>query len=274
MVSSGAMSPGDAAPLQLQTPRALARAISTVERGGGRYLDGPSLRADRFDEGDSLEAVAEWVATLPKPIGILGINDVVARQVADACRMADRTVPDDVAIVGVDNEELMCMLSDPPLSSVDPGSKRLGFEAAAMLDRILAGEPPPAEPLVLPPVGVVVRHSSDVLAIDDPDVADAIRFIQNHCAQPISVADVLRAVPVPRRTLDRRFHQRTGRTIHDEIQHARVRRACELLVRTTLPIPQVAQQCGFSGREYFSTAFARITGQPPAAYRKQYQVRV
>jgi LacI family transcriptional regulator len=244
-----------------------------VARAGGRYLDGPSLRADRFDEGDSLEAVADWIRSLPKPVGIMGINDVVARQVADACRIADQAVPDDVAIVGVDNEELMCMLADPPLSSVDPGSKRLGFEAAATLDRILSGEPPRSECVVMPPLGVVVRHSSDVLAIDDTDVAEAVRFIQNHCAQPISVSDVLRAVPVARRSLDRRFKQRTGRTIHDEIQHARIRRACELLVRTTLAIPHVAHQCGFSGREYFSTAFARVTGQPPAAYRRKFQVK-
>ena len=244
-----------------------------VEQAGGRYLDGPSVSATRFDESRSAAALAEWLAGLPKPIGIMGTNDIVARQVADACRLAHHAVPEHVAIVGVDNEELMCMLSDPPLSSVDPDARRVGHRAAAMLSRMMDGEPPATEPVVLPPAGVVVRQSSDVLAIDDPDVKEAVRFIRDHCARPIGVKDVLRVVPAARRSLDRRFQRKLGRTVHDEIQHARIQRACDLLTRTGLSIGQVAANCGFGGREYFTTAFTKWIGTPPATYRKQFQAR-
>jgi LacI family transcriptional regulator len=128
-----------------------------IRQAGGRYLEGPLISAVRFDESRSLEVLARWIQTLPEPIGVMGINDVIARQVADAARMAQRHVPDQIAIIGVDNEELMCMLSDPPLSSVDPGAKRLGYEAAALLSKIMQGLRPPTKPLVVPPSAVVVR---------------------------------------------------------------------------------------------------------------------
>ena len=244
-----------------------------VESAGARYIEGPLVSAVRFDESRSIESLARWVSQLPDPIGVMGVNDVVARQVADACRLAQRHVPDQIAIVGVDNEELMCMLSDPPLSSVDPDAKAVGYHAAAMLARVMSGEVPPDAPLVVPPAGVMVRQSSDMLAINDSDVADAVRFIRDHCTEPISVGDVLKAVPAARRSLDRRFRQHVGRTVHSEIQHARIRRARELLTRSNLPIAQVAYKCGFGGREYFTTAFTRMTGCSPGAYRRQFQIK-
>ncbi len=165
------------------------------------------------------------------------------------------------------------MLPDPPLSSVHPDARRLGYRAAMMLSRMMDGQPPTTEPVVLPPSGVVVRQSSDVLAIDDPDVKEAVRFIRDHCARPIGVTDVLRVVPAARRSLDRRFRRTLGRTVHDEIQHARLQRARDLLTRTSLPITQIASNCGFGGREYFTTTFTKRVGTPPATYRKQFQVR-
>ena len=192
----------------------------------------------------------------------------VARQFADICHRARRRSChlDEVAIVGVDDEKIMCMLTEPPLSSVDPAGGRVGYAAAAMMASILSGERPPRQPLLIPPAGVVVRQSSDTLAVDDTDVADALRFIRDHCKTQITVADVLRHVPASRRSLDQRFRRRLGRSMHDELQHARARRASELLIRSQLSIPQIASQCGFRSREYFSaSAFGRFVGMPPGA---------
>jgi LacI family transcriptional regulator len=184
-----------------------------VAQAGMQFFAGPGVNADRLDERRNLAPLQRWIATLPKPVGIMGFNDVIARQLADASRGAGESVPERVAIVGIDNEELMCMLSDPPLSSVDPAASRVGYQAAALLDRIMGGERPTLEPVLVAPAGVVVRQSSDLLAIEDADVAEAVKFIRANCANTISVADVMRHVAVPRRTLDRRFRRRLGRLV-------------------------------------------------------------
>ena len=242
-----------------------------VERAGMQFFAGPNVNAQRLDERRNLTSLQRWIAALPKPIGIMGFNDVVARQVADACRGGGEAVPDRVAIIGVDNEELMCMLSDPPLSSVDPGASRVGFQAAALLDRIMDGERPPNSPVLIPPSGVIARQSSDLLAIDDADVAEAVKYIRAYCSGRLTVADVTRHVAIPRRTLDRHFRQRLGRSVHEELQGARIRRASQLLASSNLKIPQIAAQCGYGSREYFSAAFVRVMGEPPAGYRRKHQ---
>ena len=240
-----------------------------VRQAGLQFIAGPALNSSKLDERRQRQTLGKWIAGLPKPVGIMGYNDIVARQIADTCRLAGEAVPDRVAIVGVDNEELMCMLADPPLSSVDPSAQRVGFEAASLLEKLMRGQQPPREPIIVPAGKVVVRQSSDVLAIDDDDVVDAVRFIRDNCAKPITIGDVLRHVPVPRRSLDRRFRRKLGRSMHDELQRARIGRAGDMLVGSTLPIPQIATQCGYSSREYFSAAFMRATGEAPAAYRKK-----
>ena len=244
-----------------------------VLRARMQFMSGPNVNATRLDERRSLASLQHWIASLPKPVGVMCFNDVVARQVADACRVAGESVPERVAIVGVDNEELMCMLSDPPLSSVDPGASCVGYEAAALLDRIMAGERPSRAPVLVPPRGVVARQSSDLLAIDDADVVEAVRFIRENCINRVRVADVARRVALPRRSLDRRFRQRLGRSMHDELQWARIRLASQLLASSNLKIPQIATQCGFGSREYFSTAFMRVMGEAPASYRRKHLIQ-
>lgn len=245
-----------------------------IERAGLQFFSGPNVNASRLDERRNLAPLQRWIATLPKPVGVMGFNDVVARQVADACRAGGESVPERVAIVGVDNEELMCMLSDPPLSSVDPGASRVGYQAAALLDRIMAGERPPVAPVLVPPQGVIARQSSDLLAIDDADVAEAVKYIRAYCSSRITVADVTRHVALARRSLDRRFRQRLGRSVHEELQGARIRRAAELLANSNVKIPQIAGQCGYGSREYFSAAFARVMRETPAGYRRKHQLQM
>lgn len=138
----------------------------------------------------------DWLAALPKPMGILASNDVQGAQVSEYCRQLRLRVPDEIAIVGVDDDDLLCELSRPSLSSVALPGERIGYEAAVLLDKWLLGSSPDESVVVLPPAGVVVRQSSDLLAVPDAHVSAAIRFIHEHADQPIRVPDVLREVPV------------------------------------------------------------------------------
>lgn len=227
----------------------------------------PPVNRERW--GRQRAATAEWLAGLPRPVGVLACYDLRAREVLDACQAAGLRVPDDVAVLGVDNDELLCDLADPPLSSVAPNADRTGAEAAALLDRLMAGEPLDPAGRLIPPTGVVARQSTDILAVDDPDVAAAVRFIRESACQGIGVADVLRAVPVSRRVLETRFAQVLGSTPHEEIVRVQIARAKELLSQTDLPLAAIADRVGFANPEYLSVAFKRAAGLTPGAYRRR-----
>ncbi|MGC1273355.1 MAG: DNA-binding transcriptional regulator [Planctomycetaceae bacterium] len=218
------------------------------------------------------EAMARWIARLPKPAGVMACYDIRAQQLLDACRDAGVAVPDEIAVIGVDNDELLCDLSMPPLSSVVPDSRRAGYEAARLLDQLLAGRKVPAEPVLVPPLGVATRQSTDVLAIDDRDVAQAIRFIREHACDGIAVSDVLRVVPLSRRAFEKRFLDRLGRTPHQEILRLKIARAEQLLTETDLSLAAIAERTGFRHAEYLSVAFKRATGRTPGQHRTAHDV--
>ena len=179
-------------------------------------------------EAEGLEdrqRVARWLGGLPKPVGLMACNDMRGQQILDACRRVGIAVPDDVAVVGVDNESVFCDLSDPPLSSVMPNAERVGYEAAAMLDRMMTGKKVRMEPSLIEPAGVVARRSTEVLAIDDRRVAAAVRFIREHACEGIDVGDVVRAVPMSRSTLERRYARIMGHSPKQEILQTRLQRA-------------------------------------------------
>jgi LacI family transcriptional regulator len=213
--------------------------------------------------------VAGWIRSLPKPLGLIACNDFRGIQALDACRRAGIAVPEEVAVVGVDNEELVCTLAYPPLSSVVPNARSIGYEAAALLNRLMKWGPAPTTPLFIPPVEVVTRLSTDVNAIADPDVAAAMRFIREHACEGIAVADVLSQVPVSRSVLQRRFRNLLGRSIHGMIAGVRLQRAKRLLVETDLPLSVIAQRTGYSHVEYLCAAFRQAVGLPPGAYRRE-----
>ena len=173
-------------------------------------------------------------------------------------------------MVGVDNEELVCTLAHPRLSSVVPNARSIGYEAAALLDRLMKGEPLPTSPRLIPPTEVVARLSTDVTAIADPDVAAALRFIREHACEGIAVADVLSQVPVSRSVLQRRFRSLLGRSIHGMIAGVRLQHAKRLLLETDLPLSAIAQRTGFSHVEYLCAAFRQATGIPPGTYRRKH----
>jgi LacI family transcriptional regulator len=201
--------------------------------------------------------------------------DIRARHVLDACRRVGLAVPDQVAVVGVDNDEFLCNLTDPPLSSVAPDTRRTGYEAAALLDRLMSGrEKSRGQSTFVQPLGVVARRSTDVLALADPDVSAAVRFIREHACDGIAVKDVLDEVPLSRRVLEGRFRKLFGRTPHDEIARVRFERVRRLLRETSLPLAEVAQRSGFRNAEYLATAFRREFAMSPNDYRRTAGVTV
>jgi len=212
--------------------------------------------------------VARWVAALPKPIGIFACTDQLAFWLLDACRRAGVAVPEEVAVVGAENDETLCTMSRPQLSSVAFDGERVGYEAAALLDRLMVGEPPPTEPLLVPPKGLVVRQSSDIMAIDDPALAAAVRYIREHACHGINVADVVRHAGLSRTLLERRMRQAIGRTPGEEIIRLRFGRVQRLLAETDLTLAVIADRCGFEHPQYMAEAFKKLFGITPGGYRE------
>lgn len=221
-----------------------------------------------------IAAMEDWLTQLPKPIGVFACYDIRGQQVLDACRNTGLAVPDEIAVLGVDDDELLCELSSPHLSSVIPDTHRTGYEAAALLARMMKGERLPAIEVHIAPIGVHRRQSTDVLVTDDPHVVHAVRFIRDHACEPINVKDVLRAVPLSRKVLETRFKKLLSRSLHDEIIRVRVDRVKQLLVNTDLRIADIASRAGFEHSEYLNVAFKRETGFTPAAYRVDQGYRV
>jgi LacI family transcriptional regulator len=206
--------------------------------------------------------------SLDKPVAIFASNDDRAGQILSACTRSQVKVPQEAAVVGVDNDEAMCELADVPMSSIDPNGRRIGFEAAAALDHLLAGRRPEQRLVEVPPAGLVIRSSSDVLAIPDEEVANAMRYMQAHACDPMRVEDMLGSLKVSRRTLEKRFRTLVGRTLHDEIRRLQFDRARKLLCETDMRIPQVATRCGFRDPKRFTTLFRAEFGAPPVAFRR------
>ncbi len=211
--------------------------------------------------------VHRWLRRLPKPVGVFTPGDLWGLQLTEACRQTDLRVPEDVAVLGVDNDEL-CELERPTLSSVIVPAEQIGREAAALLDRLLAGAKPPQQPVLLPPHGVMTRRSSEVLAIDDPEVVAAARFIRGHGHVPLRVLDVLKEVPIGRRSLERRFRNALGRGLWAEIRRVHVELAKRLLTETDLPMKTIAEQSGFTDFRHMAVAFRQDPGLSPTAYRR------
>lgn len=229
------------------------------------------LRAHRWQ--DERDHIASWLQQLPRPLGVVACNDVRGHHVLDACRMLNVAVPEEVAVVGVDNSETFCELCDPPLSSVLPNAERIGFEAAALLSRLMAGQPPSDGALRIAPKKVIVRQSSDVLAVDDPIIAVALRYIREHAHEGISVADVLEHAPLSRSTLERSFRRFLGHSPQEEIRHVRLKKVKQLLIDTDWPLARIAELTGFEHPEYMMVQFKRVVGQTPSQWRQLHAVK-
>ncbi len=213
--------------------------------------------------------IVEWARGLAAPAAVLAPIDTMANTFCEICRQAGRQVPEEMAVMGVDNDDLLCEISHPPLSSINIPGERIGQESVLMLDSLMKGRPAPRSPLLVPPAGIVIRRSTDIQAIEHPAVAQAVRFIHEHADRPISVSDVLEDVPMARRALEQHFRRLLGRTPLAEINRVHVEKARDLLTRTPLSLPAVARASGLVNRQRLSVLFKKITGQTPARYRQQ-----
>ncbi|MGW8256699.1 MAG: substrate-binding domain-containing protein, partial [Thermoguttaceae bacterium] len=212
--------------------------------------------------------VHNWLLRLPKPVGILASNDVPARHLLEMCRQLGLRVPFDIAVLGVDNDELECLLSHPPLSSVVNPAEQIGYEAAKLLDRLMSGRHAPRRPLLVSPTHIVTRQSTDIVAIADPDVSAAVAFIRDHAVEGIAVSDVVERLSIARRGLERRFRKILGRSLLEELHRVRIERAKRLLVETDMPMQLIACRSGFSTPQRLAAVFRRIAGCTPSGYRR------
>ena len=217
-------------------------------------------------------AIAAWLQRLPKPVALMTCHDDRGLQVLDACLRADIAVPDEVAILGVDNDPFLCNLSTPQLSSIDVNPERVGYEAAALLARLMKDARPPRQPLLFEPRGLVVRQSTDVTAVSDPQVAHAARLIRTHATGNLSVKELVAQVPVSRSALFRRFKEQLGHSPKEELTRVRLARARELLSHSTLPIAAVAERAGYREAKHFIAIFRRATGETPLRFRRKHAV--
>lgn len=234
--------------------------VFTTRPAPGRPAQPPNWEAE-------LAALMRWLKALPKPVGVFAGYDIRGVQVLEACRRLGAHVPDEVAVLGVDNDELLCDLADPPLSSVIPDVRRTGYEAAALLDRLMRGEKLRGEGRLFAPLGVATRQSTDVVAVADKHISTAIRFIRERACNGITVADVVKQVPLSRRILETRFQKLLGRSPHEQIMAVKLERVKRLLAETDLSLAVIADRAGFKHVEYLSVAFKRQTGVTASEYR-------
>jgi LacI family transcriptional regulator len=187
----------------------------------------------------------------------------------NACRRLDLTVPEEVAVVGVDNDAIFCELSDPPLTSVALDTSRIGYEAAALLERMMDGGRPPERPVLIPPLEIVTRRSSDVLAMTDRQLAVGARFMREHVFETITTNDMARAAGMSRRVFERRFLAQVGRSPKTEVLRLRLERVKDLLSDTDWNLAQIAERTGFKYSEYLHTVFSQKLGMTPGAFRRK-----
>ncbi len=211
-----------------------------------------------------------WLVGLPKPIAIMTTNCDMARHVLEACRIACISVPEEVSVLGIDNDPLICGLSIPTLSSIAYNFEKTGYEAARILDQLMAGTRLPIQKIMMQPTHIITRESTDRSFIDDSDISKALTFIREHSKTIVQVDDVADAVGVSRRLLERKFHTLLDRSIYSEIIRVRMNRAAQMLSETTLPINKIAAEFGYSEERYFTRCFKSVMKMSPSNYRKRF----
>lgn len=242
----------------------------TIHSSGGvlRVYEPPRSGDNAHSWEQTQDALAAWVAQLPKPVGVMVCSDQRGPQFLEACRRAGVAVPDEVAVIGVDDDQPLCEVCNPPLSSVQPGHDRVGYAAAELLARIMAGQVSPTEPQLVDSKGVSVRLSTDVYAIEDRALSTALRWIRENACAPISVDAIARHAGLSRSVLQRRFRVLLQRSVHQEILNTRIKRARELLAETNLPLGDIAEKTGFKHQEYMGAVFKTHLKKTPAQYRR------
>jgi LacI family transcriptional regulator len=221
----------------------------------------------------SQDRLIQWLRQLPKPVGIFAANDQLGVRILDACQREDIAVPEQVAVVGAENEETLCNFATPPLTSVEFDGHSVGYAAAKLLDRLMQGEAPPKKPILVSPKGIIVRHSSDEFVITDPFVANAVRLIRENATMGMNVDTLCKRLNASRSTLERRMKTALNRSPKQEIARVRFREVERLLRETDLTVDAIAEATGFAHSHYLQALFKQISGLTPAAFRRQFRFR-
>jgi LacI family transcriptional regulator len=229
-------------------------------------LPGPGTGGPNTWESQQ-DALAAWLDPLPKPLAVMTTNDIMGQQLLEACQRLRASVPEEIAVIGADNDEPICRIASPPLSSVVINDHQRGYEAAALLDRMMRGDPPPKQTVFVEPAGVFARASTDSLAIEDATIVKALRFVREQACEGIGVDDVVRKAHVSRSVLERRFRKTVGRSINEEMIRIRLNRAVELLSNTSLELKVIAQRAGFGTQAYMNAVFRSKLSKTPGSFR-------
>lgn len=219
---------------------------------------------------DDQQPLSKWLKSLPSPVGVLACNDARAQQVIDACHIVELNVPEKIAVLGIDNDDLVCDTTSPPLSSVALGTEKAGYEAARLLDNIMSGRKNKPHAIITYPTHIVVRQSTNIFAIEDPEVAKAMNFIRENRGRQISVDDVVNSALLARRALEQRFQKVLKRSIYQEIRRVCVEQVARMLLETNMPVFQIAETLGYSSSEHIARPFRKEKGMTPQEYRKKY----
>ena len=221
-----------------------------------------------FNQPDVRRRIAHFIQAQPGPLAVFGADDFLAMEVAHACVAYDIPIPDEVALLGVNNNDV-CELVHPPLSSMRQPNQEIGFKAAAVLDQLIREGSVPEMLTLIPPLPIITRRSSDRMLIDDEDVRHAVEYIQKRFSEQITVDDLARHTSLSRTSLYRRFAQCLGYNPYASIRKTRLHEARRLLVQTEIPVCEVAERCGFRSTASFTTAFGKSEGITPSVYRRR-----
>lgn len=218
-----------------------------------------------------LNLIARWIRWLPKPVGIMSCNDLCGKFIVDSCRGNSIAVPQEVAVLGVDNDDILCDLTYPPLSSIELNTEKGGFDAAALLDKIIKGVEVDTKTIVIEPVGVQERQSTDIVAFDDRIVSDVLSFIKNNAQRPLQVVDILNEFNISRRSLYIKFNNSVGTGVYEQIRKIRVEKICKMLVETNKSVKEIAFEFGFHSVDHIARFFRKEKGITPTQYRSKHR---
>jgi LacI family transcriptional regulator len=233
------------------------------------YLQPKRIKKNDWEKEQ--QHVSNWIKALPKPLGIFACNDDRGQHILEVCKMIDLKVPEDVAVVGVDNDPMICDIGDPPLTSIALNVESAGYEAAKLMDSLINNRKISGRHILVSPSHIVQRQSSDILAVNDAEVVKAIHYIKKNAKNKILIKDVVKTTGISRRTLERRFRNTIHRSIYNEIQHVRIELISKLLIETDLPVSQITSLFDFTDAEHISRYFKREKGIGLREFRKLHQ---
>ncbi len=224
---------------------------------------------EKFKESN-LERLGKWIKQLPKPIGIMACNDSCGKFVIDSCRRASISVPDEVAVLGVDNDDIICDLTYPSLSSISLNTEKGGFDAAALLDKIMKDIAVDTQLILIEPLGVQERQSTDIIAVNDKIVSDIINYIKRNSKTLLQVTDILNEFHISRKYLYKKFNDNLGTSVYDQIRKIKIEEICRVLVETGKSVKEIALEFGFYNVDHIARFFRQVKGLTPTQYRNQY----